>query len=120
MDEEKHDKVYAVETPAQEVVKTESHQDEEVKETTSRRGSTEEISEPVAIVPALAPQDSHSTSSDGRPKLLTKAAMKIFVPSQSAVASTVSATQRQLSGLIWFPSSVSLTITHLVDRIVQE
>ncbi|KIH62842.1 hypothetical protein ANCDUO_06873, partial [Ancylostoma duodenale] len=94
--EEKLDESCRVETDSMEVVKPDPDLEEENKGSmpqTDMTDTEETNAAPAVAVPTSSTQIP-AVSDQSRPKLLTKAAMKIFVPSQSAVAtSTVPATQ---------------------------
>ncbi|KAK5966954.1 RRM domain-containing protein [Trichostrongylus colubriformis] len=83
-----------METDAPEQLKIVQEPEEENKETLAQNPPPEAETES-SIITSKPPQQLTSTTTEQtRPKLLTKAAMKIFVPSQSTTAnSTVSATQ---------------------------
>ncbi|KAK6009034.1 SPOC domain protein [Ostertagia ostertagi] len=82
-----------METEVTEQVKTEQEPEEENKEAQAQHTLPEAETE-TSIAPKPPQQPTSTATEQARPKLLTKAAMKIFVPSQSTIAtSTVSATQ---------------------------
>ncbi|EPB79061.1 hypothetical protein ANCCEY_01814 [Ancylostoma ceylanicum] len=91
--EENLDEGCTAETESMEVVKPEPGLEEENKDSTGQT-DTEETTAAPAVAVSTSSAQVPTVSDQSRPKLLTKAAMKIFVPSQSAVATpTVPANQ---------------------------